>query len=122
MPQPPLQTNAADPGQVRHAGRKEKQRSARRVAALRAVMNTPEGRLVMWDLLERAGVFRSVWHPSALIHYNAGRQDFGHELLALLAEADEEAYLTMEREMRTLARRDSNEAEAVRTNGVNDGE
>lgn len=116
----PLQTNAANPQQLRHATRKEKQRLERRLGALRAVMATPEGRMVMWELLERAGIFRSIWHPSAQIHYNAGRQDFGHEILAWLTDADEEAYLTMEREMRTLARRESNEAEAVRTNGADD--
>jgi hypothetical protein len=118
----PLQTNAADPSQVRHAARIEKKRTARQLAALKAVMATPEGRMVMWNLLERAGIYRSIWHPSAQIHYNSGRQDFGHELLAMLTDADEEAYLTMEREMRTLARRESNESEAVRTNGANDGE
>ncbi len=111
----PLQTNAADPGQVRHAARKEKQQRAREAADVRAVMATPEGRRFLWAWLEKLGVFRSIWHPSALIHYNSGRQDAGHELLAQLTQADEELYLTMEREARTLARRDSNEAEAVRT-------
>lgn len=118
----PMQTNAADPRQLRHAERKQKQQRERELADIRFVMSSAEGRRFNWSRLAKLGVFGSIWHPSALIHYNAGKQDAGHELMADLLEASEELYLTMEREMRTFARRELNEAEAVRTNGAqNDG-
>jgi L-amino acid N-acyltransferase YncA len=110
-----LVKNAADPKQVQYAQRKEKQRGERVNHALRAVMATPAGRVVMWELLTRAGIFRSVWEASAKIHYNAGRQDYGHELLATLIDVDEAAYQLMEREMRAIDRNDSRETAAVQT-------
>lgn len=114
-----LVRNAADPRQVQHAGRAERRREEELQQALRAVMGTLPGRLVMWRLLERAGIYRSVWDASARIHYNAGRQDYGHELLSLLIEADEELYLTMEREMRSRARTEARCAAAVQQGGSN---
>jgi hypothetical protein len=69
----------------------------------------------MWDQVCQAGVFESVWSPSALIHYNAGRQDQGHKLIALLVQVDEEGYLLMEREARQRARRTDREVEATLT-------
>lgn len=116
----PWVKNAADPEQVKAAGRRERRKGEQFNGALRQVMATIEGRLVMWALLERAGIYRSVWDPSARIHYNAGRQDFGHELLALLLEADERTYLLMEQEARARARGDDREAAAYQ-GGVSNG-
>jgi hypothetical protein len=119
---PALVTNAADPAQVKHARRKEKDRDHLFGEALRAVLLTPAGRLVMWELLSRAGIFKSVFTPSAQIYYQAGKQDFGHELMALLIACDEELYLTMEREARARARRQDLETEAVHTAATGDKE
>lgn len=107
--------NAADPHQVRYAERKAKRQEEVFLGSLRQTMSTAEGRLVMWELLERAGIYRSIWDPSAKIHYNAGRQDFGHELLVLLLEAGEDFYLLMETEARRRDRADAREAAAVQT-------
>jgi hypothetical protein len=90
--------NAADPRQVRFAERLEKQQAERFARALAGVMSTPEGRIVMANLIRRAGVYKSIWHPSSEIHYNAGRQDYGHELMADLVRLSEETYQLMERE------------------------
>jgi len=117
----PWVRNAADPKQVRAAGRKQERRELEFLNSVRATMATIEGRAVMWGLLERAGVFRSVWDPSARIHYNAGRQDFGHELLSLLLEADEQLYLLMEQEARQRARSDARETAAYQAEGVSNG-
>lgn len=107
--------NAADPAQVRRAGRKDRDDAEQRRVRLHAVMLTPLGRAAMWDLLELAGVFRSIYHASALIHYNAGRQDFGHELMAKLLEVDEDLYIVMEQEARQRKRRDQAALEAAHT-------
>jgi hypothetical protein len=117
-----LVRNVADPQQVAYGKRKEKEREARSLDALRAVLRTPAGRIVVWDLLTRAGIFRSIWDPSAKVHYNAGRQDFGHELLASCLEADAEAYQLMEREMRAWQRGQDRETAAVQTPRAVDGE
>jgi hypothetical protein len=108
-----LVRNAADPQQVRHAARKQREQEERFQASLRRVLAAPEGRVVLWSLLERAGIFRSIWDPSAKIHYNAGRQDFGHEILALCLEADEELYQLMERDARAFAKRTDRETAAI---------
>lgn len=107
--------NAADPKQVRRAERQARDRDARLLLDVLAVMSTLPGRRVMWELLSRAGVFRSVWAQSALIHYNAGKQDFGHELMALLVKAGEDEYQQMEREARAEARREADGNEASHT-------
>lgn len=93
-----LVKNAADPKQVKFAEQFEKRRDERFRAAISAVMGTPDGRVVLAQLIRRAGVYKSIWHPSSEIHYNAGRQDYGHELMADLVAIDEDLYQLMERE------------------------
>lgn len=117
-----LQRSASDPRQVRFAERKEKQHADRFVDSLTAVMRTPTGRFVMWVLLERAGIYKSVWDASgSRITYNAGRQDYGHELLASILEADDEAYQLMEREMRAWLKSEAREAAAMQTPTTGEG-
>jgi hypothetical protein len=93
-----LVRNAADPKQVKFAEQFEKRRDERFRVAIASVMATQEGRAVLAGLIRRAGVYRSVWSPSSEIHYNAGRQDYGHELMADLVAVDEDLYQLMERE------------------------
>lgn len=114
--------NAASPDQVKRAARKEREAAELARAALQATMRTQAGRIVMWDLLVRAGVFRSIWSPNAEIHYRAGRQDFGHELMAALLEADEDAYQLMEVEARQRLRRENAATDAAHTPSVTEGE
>lgn len=123
MPQPEV-TQANDRHQIRAAKTRLASRERRFMDALRAVLNTPQGRLIFGErelgLLARAGVYKSIWARDASIHYNAGKQDFGHELLALLTQADEMSYLRMEAEMRALAKRDSGETEAAHLPSTDD--
>lgn len=107
--------NAADPEQVKRAGRREADARMQLAASFKAVMGTVDGRAVMWNLLERAGVFQSIWTPSAEIHYRAGRQDYGHELMALLTGIDEDLYDLMAREARARNKRAANETDAAHT-------
>lgn len=108
--------NAADPRQVKEAGRLDRRRVERYQNALRAVMSTTEGRIVMAALVRRAGVFKSIWHPSAEIHYNAGKQDYGHELMAdLYAIDDGTAYQVMEREEWAYGKALDREIDAIHT-------
>lgn len=123
MPEPRAEVrNAADPEQVKRADRRSKRKDSIRRDMFAAVMATTEGRFVMWELIVAAGVYRSIWDNSARIHYNAGRQDFGHELLATLLDADERSYLAMESEARARARKDAVEVEAGHTASATEGE
>lgn len=114
--------NAADPRQVARAARVERRRDETFRAALQVVMQSAEGRFVMWALLSRAGVYGSIWDASARIHYNAGRQDFGHELLADLTATDEMLYLQMETEMRAWQKREDRETDAAHTSRAEQGD
>lgn len=81
--------------QLEKQQRREVQRLRR---AYRQVLATVDGRAVLADLIQRAGVDRSIYSQSAAIHYNAGRQDFGHELREMLKAMDLAAYVRMRRE------------------------
>lgn len=108
-----LQRNAADPQQVKHAARKARMAEERLLDATRAVMDTVSGRIFVRGLLEKAGVYRSIWDPSAKIHYNAGRQDYGHELMALIVEADDLLFGQMEHEAREYRAREARGMDAA---------
>lgn len=119
MPEPRAQVrNAADPKQVKRAERKAREREALFQDALKAILATSAGRVVLWELLARARVFESIWHPSAEIHYLAGRQDYGHELMAMLVDADDELFFLMQQEARARAKRDDRATDAAHTAGA----
>lgn len=114
--------NAASPDQVKRAARLERQAAELARAALAEVMTTIAGRIVLWDLLDRAGVYRSIWSPNVEIHYRAGRQDFGHELMAHLLEVSEQNFMLMESEARARTRRDNASTDAAHTPSATEGE
>ena len=91
----PLVTNAANEGQLEKAKLKVKVAEDRVELAYRAVLASEDGQLVMWDLLQFCGTFRSIWESSAKIHYNSGRQDVGHYLQAKVAEVNPDALMQM---------------------------
>jgi len=90
-----LVDNAADRNQVRRAEKKRRQQRVNELADLRHVLKDAAARRVLWRLLEHCGVFRSIWHPSALIHFNEGKRDTGLFLMRELADAEPNALLTM---------------------------
>lgn len=110
--------NAADPQQVRFAARKEREKAERYSNALAAVMATRDGRLVIGELLERSGLWRSSVDSHAagsMVWFNEGRRNYGLELLADVQNVDEEAYLQMERERRAILKSETAEAAAHQT-------
>lgn len=108
--------DASDPSQVRRAQRLVKRKQARLALALRTVMATAEGRIVLWELIATTGVFGPVWSANgSLMNYNVGRQSVGRELLDDLMAVDADLYQLMEREMRALAKREDTEIEASHT-------
>lgn len=91
----PLVKNAADESQVKAATVKEKLGRDRELNDWRAILATPEGRRVIWRVLERAMLFKTIWEPSARIHFNAGLQDMGLFVLAEIMAADPSIFITM---------------------------
>lgn len=119
----PYQSNAADPRQVRASARAEEKRAEQFRGSLKVTLSTPEGRRVIGELLDRAGLYKTSWDPSARIHFNEGRRNFGLELLAEVQDASEDLYLEMEREMRAMKRSLEQGPAAARaaSEGVTDG-
>lgn len=68
----------------------EKQRK-HELEDLRKVIQSPEGRRVMARIIAHCRVFSSVWHPSALIHKNAGEQELGQWIMGEIVYADPKA-------------------------------
>jgi len=116
MTDKPMVANAADPQQVKHAGRKEKDRRERELDDLRAVMALPEGRRLLWRLMGWSGYLQNPTHQRGdMTHQNIGRADAGRFILAEIMDADESKFLVMQQEAWQASRREQVEAEAVRT-------
>lgn len=108
--------NAADPEQVEKAGRRVNRRERVRLEHYGAVMRTPAGRAVMWDLLERAGLYETSFDREALIMARReGRRGLGLELLAQLIELEPALYLVMEQEARIRQSQADSETDAAHT-------
>ncbi len=105
-----------DAGNRRHVERRDKAAKTvrlRRNDDFRWLMGDARGRRFVWDLLGKAGLFRSSFGPSTeLTAFNEGRRDLGLGVLAELMQLCPEQYARMQ-------------AEAVSTqptsNGENDG-
>lgn len=108
--------NAADPKQVKHAGRKEKDARARALNDLRQVLAIPEGRRTIWRLMEWTQYLENPTHARGdMTHQNIGRADVGRFILSEIMEADDNVFFTMMQEARARKRSDQVEADAVRT-------
>ncbi len=100
-----FQRNAADPKQRAYADRKVKQARTRFLNALRQVLHTPAGRIVLYQLLDDSAIWDSpIGRDADETQRRIGIQAYGHGIRAALLEADEDAYEQMEREARAYAR------------------
>lgn len=119
----PVVKNAADPAQVKRAGRIERDKAKEFGALMQATMASADARALLWALLGRAKIYQSVFHrDSNVMAYNAGRQDFGHEIMAEIIAADPALYLQMEREARDRDTRDERLNDAAHTRNADAAE
>lgn len=96
-----LVKNAADEEQVRQAGTREKFGRERELNDLRAVMQTVEGRRLVWRLLQIGRIFTDRFDANSLqMARNEGGARTGLLLLADIDAACPELYDTMRREAR----------------------
>ena len=88
--------NAGDAQQVAKAQSKAKTRELQRKAGLRLLMNTPEGRMWMWELLGLCGVYHSSFSVDGLsMAFKEGRRDIGLRLTAEINRLGPELYARM---------------------------
>lgn len=92
-----LVKNAADEGQVRAAGKKEKNAAERLTNDVYSVLASAQGRSVLWHLMGHCKTFGSVFDPGRT-EYNAGKQDVGHYILKLVEDARPGALIQMMQE------------------------
>ncbi len=78
-------------GQRQRADRAE----TRRLAALKTVMATAEGRRYLWWLLDRCGVFRTSFTGDNSTFFNEGMRNVGLMVLGDVNAACPEQYLVM---------------------------
>ncbi|MFZ0945697.1 MAG: hypothetical protein WB930_00020 [Syntrophobacteraceae bacterium] len=88
--------NAGDAQQVAKAKSKQKTRDLQKKAALRKIMSDPEGRMWMWDLLSRCGVYHSSYSSDALaMAFHEGHRNIGLHLTAEINRLSPEMYARM---------------------------
>lgn len=111
-----LTRNAADPKAVKDAQRLANRRRDRFRVDLKAALEQPATRAVLWALIGRAGVYESTFHRDPYVMASlAGQQTFGQTILADIIDVDDDAYLLMEREARDRDARDRADEDAAAT-------
>lgn len=97
----------SDEAGVERAAKAAELRNQRYLEAFRKVLGTPEGRTFIWSLLMVTRVFDSVWDQSSRIHYLAGRQELGQDILRIVLDLSPEAFLLMKQEATEEERQDA---------------
>lgn len=92
---PPLVRNAANPKQVREAGRKVKDADAQFALDLMNVMDTPSGRRVVGWLLDFTGVDQRSYTGNSDTYFREGSRNVGLRLIAELKSQMPKLYLKM---------------------------
>ena len=91
--------NASDRLKVKDAKKREKLEADNQVNEMKKVLDTLEGRRVLWRIMEFCGLFENRWVPnSARVSYDQGQRNVGLYVLAKVQEADVEKYFEMMRE------------------------
>lgn len=94
----PLVTNAADHGQIKSAGRKQRWNRERELSDVRSILSTKQGRRFWWRYLAKCKIFQSTFTGNNTTFFNEGERNVGLQLLADLNEAMPEAYMLMQKE------------------------
>lgn len=94
--------NAGDAQHVAHRQKSRKTRDLQKKAALRRLMSDAEGRMWMWDLLTRCGIYQSSFSPEALgMAFQEGQRNIGLHLTAEINRLSPEMYARMVAENQT---------------------
>ena len=97
-PKEALVQNATSRKQLKDAKSTEKINRDNEINDLLSVLQTIQGRRVVWRILSKCKTFETIWHASAAIHYNAGQQDIGHWLLNEISASGPEPLMRLMKE------------------------
>jgi hypothetical protein len=98
--------DAGDPEQVRAARKMAKAAGVDQDNMIRAIMDLPQGRKWVWEILTRCKVFQTTFDRNGLtMAFQAGEQNIGQGILADIMRVCPERYLTMTQEQNS-GRRD----------------
>lgn len=91
-----LVDNSADAQQVKKARKAEKGQREQQIREMQQVLATPQGKRVLWRLLERCGVYKtSISTDPYATYYNEGERNIGLYVMAEINEANPQALLDM---------------------------
>lgn len=91
----PYVTNPADEVQVKAAREKEKFGRDLELSDMKFLLNTVQGRRVLWRYLKDCGIYQSSFRTSSEIYFLEGQRNIGLKILADIQEADAESYIKM---------------------------
>lgn len=91
-----LVDNVGDPEQVKQGRTKASLLERRQRDRWQRLLDTADGRAVVWEILEECGVFRTAFGASdAETNHMTGKQAIGHTLLARIHQAKPHALVEM---------------------------
>lgn len=90
--------NLANEEEVKEFHKKQDDLSKQQTEDVKFLLQSVQGRRFLWRLLDHCSVFSSIYHASALIHHNSGRQDVGHFVMGEIVKADDMAFIQMMKE------------------------
>lgn len=94
----PFVKNAADPQQIKEAGKKEKIARDREINDLRVVMDSQNGRRFVYSILDFAGINRLSFTGNSNTYFNEGGRNVGLWLKDMLEKNLPDLYLLMLKE------------------------
>lgn len=97
----PAPRPAANLGDAESAGERNtqiKNREARRLSGLKAILENKDARLYLWDLLDFCGVSRTSFTGNSHTFFNEGQRNVGLRIQADLTKHYPDSYLNMLKE------------------------
>lgn len=91
-----LVKNSADKEQVKKAGSKKRLQRRQQLSDLRALLDLPAGRRIIWGLLTKMNAFSTCYDRDPnTVYFKLGAQNLGFELLADVGRAHPTALTEM---------------------------
>lgn len=90
--------DASDPRQVGERQKSAKLRELRRVNGLKKVLEQPDSRLWLWDLLTFCGISRTSFTGNSTTFFNEGQRNVGLKVQADMVKNFPEQYINLLKE------------------------
>lgn len=100
MEQKPYVKNTSNESEVRSAHIKEKLKQESYENQLKFILQSEQGRAIIWKILGDCGIFKSSFTGSSETFFLEGKRSIGLSLLADLMRVDPNAFIKMQQEKR----------------------